>query len=69
MGGEGKNLEAEVLRIRDEYGMRIIGPNCVGTVGLHSGFNSTFYQWSARYRPDRFVFRNPVRSAAAWWIM
>jgi acetyltransferase len=42
VGGEGKDLEAEVLRIKDEYGMRIIGPNCVGTVGLHSGFNSTF---------------------------
>ncbi|MBI9051763.1 MAG: acetate--CoA ligase family protein [Anaerolineaceae bacterium] len=42
VGGEGISLEAEVLRIADQYDMRIIGPNCVGTVGLHSGFNSTF---------------------------
>jgi acetyltransferase len=42
VGGEGKALEQEILETAHKYGMRFIGPNCVGTVGLHSGFNSTF---------------------------
>jgi acetyltransferase len=42
VGGVGKVLEAEIGDIARQYGMRFIGPNCVGTVGLHSGFNATF---------------------------
>ena len=29
-GAEGKRLEEEILRINKAYGMRIIGPNCLG---------------------------------------
>ncbi len=44
VGAEGQELENEVLRIARGYGMRIIGPNCVGTLDLNSGLNSTFIQ-------------------------
>ncbi|HPD56309.1 MAG TPA: acetate--CoA ligase family protein [Smithellaceae bacterium] len=30
----GKTLEEEVLRIAERYGMKIIGPNCVGTINF-----------------------------------
>jgi acetate---CoA ligase (ADP-forming) len=42
VSGDGTALQAEILTIARQYGMRLIGPNCVGTLGLHSGFNSTF---------------------------
>lgn len=32
IGEEGKRLESEVDRIRKKYGMRILGPNCLGFV-------------------------------------
>ena len=41
-GAEGLALEQEVLKTAKTYGMRIVGPNCVGTVDLYSGLNCTF---------------------------
>ena len=32
IGEVGKRLESEVDRIREKYGMRILGPNCLGFV-------------------------------------
>jgi len=42
IGDEGRVLEAEVLKIADKYGIRLIGPNCVGTMNLVTGLNTTF---------------------------
>jgi len=42
IGGEGISLELELLKVAHENNMRIIGPNCVGTVDLHSGLNTSF---------------------------
>ena len=44
VGGNGVVLEQECLQIADEYGMRLIGPNCVGTVDLLTGLNTTFIE-------------------------
>ena len=44
VGGNGVALEQECLQIADEYGMRLIGPNCVGTVDLLTGLNTTFIE-------------------------
>lgn len=41
-GADGLKLENEVLAIAAQYGMRLVGPNCVGTVDLYSGLNCTF---------------------------
>ena len=40
-GPEGKELEDEVIAIREKYGMRIIGPNSVGIIRPTVGLNTT----------------------------
>jgi acetate---CoA ligase (ADP-forming) len=42
IGHEGLQRELELLSIAEKWGIRIIGPNCVGTVDLHSGLNTSF---------------------------
>ncbi len=41
-GEEGARLEKELLRIAGKYNIRIIGPNCIGTIDTHAPLNSTF---------------------------
>jgi acetyltransferase len=42
IGEEGTHLENEIDRIRKKYGMRIMGPNCLGFVRPPLDFNATF---------------------------
>jgi len=42
IGEEGTQLESEIDRIRKTYGMRIMGPNCLGFVRPPLDFNATF---------------------------
>ena len=42
IGEEGTQLEIEIERIRKKYGMRIMGPNCLGFVRPPLNFNATF---------------------------
>lgn len=42
VGAGGEELEARCLEIIHRHGMRMIGPNCVGLVNLHTGLNFTF---------------------------
>lgn len=44
IGPEGEQLEEEVLSIANQYGIRFIGPNCVGVVNTHYPFDTTFLQ-------------------------
>ncbi len=44
VGGSGIALEEECRQIAKHYGMRLIGPNCVGTLDLHTGLNTTFIE-------------------------
>ena len=44
VGDQGKALEEECREIADSYGMRLVGPNCVGTLDLTTGLNTTFIQ-------------------------
>lgn len=41
-GREGLELELEVLRLVKSYGMRLIGPNCLGVIDTHQPLNVTF---------------------------
>lgn len=41
-GEEGKREEKELVEIAHKYGMRIIGPNCVGIMNTHVDLNATF---------------------------
>ncbi|WP_297064840.1 CoA-binding protein [Thermococcus sp.] len=41
-GEEGKKEERELVEIAHRYGMRLIGPNCVGVMNTHNDMNATF---------------------------
>lgn len=41
-GEEGKKEERELVEIAHRYGMRLIGPNCVGVVNTKANMNATF---------------------------
>jgi len=41
-GEAGKDLERRVLLIAEKYGIRIMGPNCLGLMLPHQGINTTF---------------------------
>lgn len=42
VGEEGAQLERDLVAKAEEYGMRIIGPNCLGVMSPVSGLNATF---------------------------
>jgi len=41
-GGQGTAIEAEMLRRARRYGLRILGPNCLGVIRTDIGLNATF---------------------------
>jgi acetyl coenzyme A synthetase (ADP forming)-like protein len=41
-GPEGAALEESLVRAAKRYGIRLLGPNCVGTLDTHAHFNGTF---------------------------
>jgi len=59
IGEEGTQLESEIDRIRKKYGMRIMGPNCLGFVRPPLDFNATFL----RVRLRREISPSSLRAA------
>jgi acetyl-CoA synthetase (ADP-forming) len=45
VGGEGIRLERELVEIADRYGMRLLGPNCIGVTNPHHKLNTTFQEY------------------------
>lgn len=41
-GPVGADLEAQCLAVASTYGIRLLGPNCIGIIDTHLGFNTTF---------------------------
>jgi acyl-CoA synthetase (NDP forming) len=41
-GAEGRKRQDEITAIARRAGMRLVGPNCIGSVGLHSGLVASF---------------------------
>lgn len=41
-GGDGRARQDDLLAIARRYGMRMIGPNCMGVISLASGFVASF---------------------------
>jgi acetate---CoA ligase (ADP-forming) len=41
-GSEGLRLEEECVRIAREYGLRLMGPNCIGLLDTHLPIDATF---------------------------
>lgn len=54
IGPEGAALEREVLRRVRRWGMRLVGPNCLGVLNTAVGLNATFAP--ARPSPGRVAF-------------
>lgn len=44
-GEEGKKREQRVLEVTKRYGIRFIGPNCIGTMNLHKGLVLPFVKF------------------------
>ncbi len=44
LGPAGAAIEAECATIARSYGMRLVGPNCLGTMDLSTGLNTTFLE-------------------------
>ncbi len=42
VGGDGVSLEKKILAIARHYGIRFLGPNCIGVANPHHRFNATF---------------------------
>lgn len=55
VGGDGITMEQEILSIAADYQMRLVGPNCVGTVDLYSGLNTTFIKGLPRKGNIAFI--------------
>ena len=47
-GEERKSLEAEILNIAANHDMKIMGPNCVGTINVENGLVLPFYPLDPR---------------------
>ena len=43
VGGEGVGLEKELVDIAEKYGIRFLGPNCIGVANPHHNLNTTFF--------------------------
>lgn len=41
-GEKGKLLEERIKGVAEEFGIHIIGPNCIGTIDTHTPVNTTF---------------------------
>jgi acyl-CoA synthetase (NDP forming) len=46
-GGEGRQIEEEVVRVAEQHGIRFIGPNCIGVINMENGLSLPF----ARLKP------------------
>lgn len=55
LGPEGAEIEKSVKKLADSYGMRVVGPNCVGTMDVRTGLNSTFIKGVPPAGPIAFI--------------
>jgi acetyltransferase len=54
IGAEGKALEDKIQEIKNKYGLRIIGPNCLGIIRPSINLNATFI--SKTPKPGNIAF-------------
>lgn len=55
LGEEGAKVERAVKELADSYGMRVVGPNCVGTIDVRTGLDSTFIKGLPPAGPIAFI--------------
>ncbi|NOX62674.1 MAG: acetate--CoA ligase family protein [Chloroflexi bacterium] len=64
-GPEGQRLQEELIRIIHDYNMRLVGPNCVGVMNLHSGLDTTFVGMRPPLGPIAFLSQSGAMGGAA----
>ncbi|NLB72134.1 MAG: CoA-binding protein [Chloroflexi bacterium] len=55
LGPEGAEIEKSVKKLARDYGMRVVGPNCVGTMDVRTGLNNTFIKGVPQAGPIAFI--------------
>jgi len=55
LGEEGAKVELAVKELANSYGMRVVGPNCVGTIDVRTGLDSTFIKGLPPAGPIAFI--------------
>ena len=69
-GHEGAERERELLRIAEEYGIRLIGPNCLGVIDAHTPLNATFAAGTPPEGPVGFMSQSGALGTAILdWAM
>ncbi|MGC8817014.1 MAG: bifunctional acetate--CoA ligase family protein/GNAT family N-acetyltransferase [Candidatus Hadarchaeum sp.] len=53
-GEEGAKLEQEIKKLQEKYGLRILGPNCLGFIRPHDFINTTFLR--SQPQPGEIAF-------------
>nr|MDO8098070.1 CoA-binding protein [Candidatus Njordarchaeota archaeon] len=48
VGDQGTELENEIVKIAGKYGIRIVGPNCVGTMNTHEDLDASFIMYATK---------------------
>lgn len=61
-----KTLEKEIIEIRREYGLRIIGPNSLGIILPHVGLNATFLTINPKPGKIAFISRTLGDAILDW---
>ena len=55
LGEDGAKVELAVKELARSYGMRVVGPNCVGTIDVRTGLDSTFIKGLPPAGPIAFI--------------
>ncbi len=63
-GDEGAKLENELKKTASELGIRLIGPNCIGTIDTHTPINTTFVVGMPQQGEIGFVSQSGAMVAA-----
>ncbi len=70
IGEEGRKLEDQVKAVRDRYGMRIIGPNCLGVIRPHIALNASILKVLPKGGNIAFVSQSGALGGAVFdWAM
>ncbi|MBW2285222.1 MAG: CoA-binding protein, partial [Deltaproteobacteria bacterium] len=48
VGSDGADMEKEMIRVVRQYGIRLLGPNCIGVANPHGKLNTTFMEHEGR---------------------
>jgi acetate---CoA ligase (ADP-forming) len=50
LGAEGEEIEREIVKVSERYGIRFVGPNCLGMVNTANGLYTPFVALPTAYR-------------------